>query len=240
VSHAPKPMAELSARDSGGFGLRVSFFWRGDRYYHRIDALDGTHDRPLLESIEGDQQSDWPASPLLQHVNVSWIASDSEYGHVAMLVGAGKSGHWSMCVAVRDLQCQPRDVEIPRTTFLLDGAEFEEVTDTELVFDVACRLSQPPTWLGSSYWALTAPVALSDKLQCAYVPSDGSGCVIEPDKAQLEMDTVSSALPILRCTATTPEKTEFPATVRWRYSVRWSRSGTLHRTTGWRLRHRRL
>lgn len=233
-----KPVAELSARDSGGFGLRVTFFWRGDRYCHRIDALDGTHGRPLLESIEGDEQSDWPASPLLQHVNVSWIASDSEYGHVAMLVGAGKSGHWSMCVAVRDRQCGPLEVKIPPAKLWLDGAELEESTDTELVFDVACRVSQPAMWLGSSYWALTAPVAVSEKWQCACVPTYGSGCVIEPDKAQLEMDTVSSALPILRCTAKTPERTDFPTTMRWRYSVRWSPGGTLRRTTGWRRRHR--
>jgi hypothetical protein len=232
-------MAELSARDSGGFGLRVSFFWRGDRYYHRIDALDGTHGRPLLESIEGDQQSDWPASPLLQHVNVSWIESDSEYGHVAMLVGAGKSGHWSMCVAVRDRQCGPLEVKIPPTRLWLNGAELEDLTDTELVFDVACRLSQPPDWLGSSYRTLTAPIAFSEKWQSAYVPSDGSGCVIEPGKAQLEMDTVSSAVPILRCTASTSELAEFPATVRWRYSVRWSPGSTLHHTTGWWRRDRR-
>jgi hypothetical protein len=233
-----KPVAELSATDAGGFGLRVTFFWSGDRFHHRIDALDGTHGRPLLESIEGDEQSDWPASPLLQHVNVSWIASDSEYGHVAMLVGAGKSGHWSMCVAVRDRQCRPLEVKPPPTRLLLDGAESGEPTDTELVFDVACRVSHPPDWLGSSYWALTAPVALSEKWQCACVPTYGSGCVVEPDKAQLEMDTISSALPILRCTATTSEKIEFPATVRWRYALRWSPGSTLRHTTGWRRRQR--
>jgi hypothetical protein len=239
VSPAPKPVAELSARDSGGFGLRVTFFWRGDRYYHRIDALDGAHRRPLLESIEGDQQSDWPASPLLQHVNVSWIESDSEYGHVAMLVGAGKSGHWSMCVAVRDRQCRPHQDKIPPTRLLLDGVELEDLTDTELVFDVACRVSHPPNRLGSSYWALTAPVALSEKWQSACVPTYGSACVIEPDKARLEMDTVSSAVPILRCTAGTSELAEFPATVRWRYSVRWSPGSTQYHTTGWLRRHRR-
>ncbi|HEY3395658.1 MAG TPA: hypothetical protein VGK58_23350 [Lacipirellulaceae bacterium] len=238
MSPASKPVTELSATDSGGFGLRVSFCWRGDRYYHRIDALDGTHGRPLLESIEGDQQSDWPTSPLLQHVNVSWIASDTEYGHVAMLVGAGKSGHWSMCVAVRDRQCRPREVEIPATKLLLDGAELDKLADTELVFDVACRVSVPSKWLGSSYQALTAPVAISEKWHCACIPTHGPGCVLEPDKAQLEMDTVSSALPILRCTASTPELTEFPATVRWRYAIRWSAGDTLHRTTGWRRRHR--
>jgi hypothetical protein len=239
VSTVPKPEAELSATDAGGFGLRVIFFWRGDRFQHRIDAIDGLHGRPLLESIEGDEQSDWPVSPLLQHVNVSWIASDSEYGHVAMLVGAGRGGHWSMCVAVRDRQCRPHDVDIRPTRLLLDGAELYELTDTELVFDVACRVSHRPIWLGSSYRALTAPVALSEKWQCACVPTYGSGCVIEPDKAQLEMDTASSALPILRCTATTFEKMEFPATVRWRYSVRWSPGSTLHHTTGWRRRFRR-
>src|SRR5262245_63134211 len=100
--------AELSAIDVNGVGVQVCFFWQGDRYGHRINALDGMQSRTLLESIEGNSSDVWPASPPFSHVNVSWIASDSEQGHVAMLVGAAGKNHWSMCVAARDSRTHSR------------------------------------------------------------------------------------------------------------------------------------
>ena len=95
------PPGELSATGSRGT-LRVRFFQSGDRYCHAIDLVDGDSTRTLLESVEGDDTDLWPPSPPMQHLNVSWIASEAEHRHVAMLVGGAGSSNWSMCVAVSD------------------------------------------------------------------------------------------------------------------------------------------
>lgn len=210
MSAEPKPAAELSTVESNGVGLRVRFFWQGDRYIHRIESVKGHSARVLLESLEGDHESEWPASPALQHVNVSWIRSDHEQGHVAMLVGASGKSHWSMCVAVRDRECEARD-----------GGR----GDTELFFDIACRTPHSAGWLGSSYRALAGPAAFSERLNCAFVPADGPGCVVVPEGAELEMDTTGAWPPILRCAAMGTKSPESPTTVRWRYAVRLSTGG---------------
>lgn len=213
MSAEPKPAAELSTAESNGVILRVRFFWQGDRYIHRIESVKAQDTRVLLESLEGDHESEWPASPALQHVNVSWIRSDHEQGHVAMLVGASGKSHWSMCVAVRDQHCERGE---------------GERGDTELFFDVACRTPNSSGWLGSSYRALAGPAAVSQRLNCAFVPADGPGCVLAPERAELEMDTIGSGLPVLRCAASETESSESPTTVRWRYAVRMSSGGPLN------------
>jgi hypothetical protein len=212
VSTEAKPAAELSALNRLGIGVRVYFFWQDDRYCHRIEAVDGHQMRALLESLEGDQNSDWPASPPLQHVNVSWITSDSEQVHVAMLVGAAGRSHWSMCVSARDRQCQPRE---------------GDPGDIELSFDVACRTRSSANWLGSTYRVLAPPIAISDRVNCAFVPADGPGCVVISQAGQLELDAADTPMPLLRCAARVNDVVEPSMTVRWRYVVRLSTGGPL-------------
>jgi hypothetical protein len=187
----------------------VRFFQTGDRYSHVIELDDGGHVRTLLESVEGSEQDYWPPSPPLQHLNVSWITSDSEHRHVAMLVGGAGSSHWSMCVAVSDLKSRPR--------------ENRGDPNTELTFDIACRVQKPPAWLGSTYRILAAPAVASEKLNCACIPVTPPRCLVLTDDIALQMDTRSRPLPLLRCRANAFDGTLFdlPATVRWRYSVRW-------------------
>ncbi len=172
MSTEPAPTAELSALDSRGIGMRIRFTWQGDFYGHQIDAIDGPLTRTLLESIEGDQLVDWPPSPPLQHVSVSWIASDTEQGHVAMLVGATSKGHWSMCVSARDRQTYPRN-KLANTKLYLDGIYLDdEPDDAELFFDIACRVNDAPQFLGSTYRVLYQRVSVSESLNCAFVPDD--------------------------------------------------------------------
>jgi hypothetical protein len=207
----PAPSAELSAIDSSGRGIRIRFLWQGGRYLHQIDAIDGLLSQTLLESIDGEGDSDWPSSPPLQHVNVSSIVSDSQQGHVAMLTGATSNGHWSMCVGARD------------------QAGFPKVSSAEvaLQFDVACRAACAPKFLGSTYRVLAGSVAISDRINCAFVPADRPGCVLMPHDAQVIVDRNRSPSPILLCQATETQLTDWPATIRWHYAIRCSSGGPL-------------
>jgi hypothetical protein len=120
-----------------------------------------------------------------------------------MLIGANSKCHWSMCVAVRDQASRPRD---HKDAFV------------ELLFDVACRVNAPSDLL-SSYRAIAQPVAISVELNQALVPAQPPGCLVIADSVQLELDTASDVLPILRCRAQAASA-ELPATMRWRYVVR--------------------
>jgi hypothetical protein len=202
------PPGELSATGLLGT-LRVRFFQNGDRYTHAIDLVSVDETRTLLESVEGDDTDVWPPSPPMQHLNVSWIASDTEQRHVAMLVGGAGSSHWSMCVAVSDSEGQPTEKQYG-------------MWGEQLLFEVACRTQKPPVWLGNTYRILAAPAAVSEKLNCACVPVTPPRCLIMTRAIKLQMDTVSGPMPLLRCCAADADVQEFdlPMTVRWRYSLR--------------------
>lgn len=73
-------------------GLRVRFFWRGDRYAHEIWLLDGGDWFCALASVEGSPQDDWPASPPLQALHVE---RRDDLQRVALLVGMAGKSHWS-------------------------------------------------------------------------------------------------------------------------------------------------
>lgn len=228
MSSGPAPLTELSAVNSSGIGLQVAFNWDGDRYKHSVLAIDGAQSRVLLESVEGDDDEGWPTSPPMQHVHVSWIESDSERGHVAMLIGAAGDSHWSMCVAARDCRthtrCMPNDVLLT-----IDGTPVTQIgqEDTELFFDVACRAHSAPKFLGSTYWSLGNRIACSNRSNCAFIPADGPGLVILPQNAQLTMELNRAPGPILRCQAMDIRFDESPTTIRWRYSIRRTSGGPL-------------
>jgi hypothetical protein len=118
----------IEAISSYGTGLRVDFVARGDRYGHvisLIDADDGV--QPLVESIEGLPDDAWPASPALQNLSVETLHNGRR---VALLVGMAGGSHWSASIEA-----------VPN--------------NAELIFDLACRHTRTPTWLGSRYRSLS-------------------------------------------------------------------------------------
>lgn len=173
--------------------LRVTFEFFKDRYAHRVDLIaDGTV-LPLVTSCEGDEYDAWPASPPIQQLTLHQHPGSGE----RFLLGVGMAGqsHWSLSVET-------------------DPAE------PALIWDVACRVSPPVRWLGSTY-RLCSPVERSDDaFQSAlmesrlewfsgpHVPNEG-GCAIE---------RVDEFLRIVPCQSTQDVVTR--ATIRWRYGLR--------------------
>lgn len=165
---APEPRS-LSRLDSNGLCLEL--FRQRDRYHHRIVAADGT---PLLTSIEGNDQDDWPPSPPLQQLSIEEIRPGVE---VALLVGMAGKSHWSVSI-------EPQ----------LDHPGF--------IFDVACRIAQSPTCLGSRY-----DLHASDA-----TPVQLTG--LDVGHAATQVDSGSA-----RWTVAPDDNDKPGTTVRWKYSI---------------------
>jgi hypothetical protein len=124
------PNESIEAVGNDGIRLRLEFRWLGDRYGHLIARIKSEgNSEPLFESIEGALSDTWPPSPPLQTLSIEKMAN----GHpAALLVGMAGRSHWS--------------------------ASIEPVPDrAELIFDIACRHSDKPRYLGSQYRTLAAP-----------------------------------------------------------------------------------
>lgn len=101
----------------------MEFEWAGDRWRHRV--LKG--DVVLLESMEGPLHPGgdprWPASPVLTEV------SEVDAGGRKALVGVGLAGRSHFSASITADRGQPET----------------------LVFELACRIQEAPSWLGSTY-----------------------------------------------------------------------------------------
>lgn len=135
--------------------LRVEFVPRGDRYGHVISLVNSNGEiQPLLESVEGTAADDWPSSPPLQSLSVETLSAGRP---AALLVGMAGGSHWS--ASVEPIQGEP-----------------------ELIFDVACRHSRPPTWLGSRYRQLSAAAKkITTRCDQANITCDDEFIVIKPN-----------------------------------------------------------
>jgi len=104
--------------------------WSGDRWTHRI-TIEGSEASADWTSLDGalspGDDPRWPASPVL--VELSRVAVPGGSGDRAAIVGVGLAGrsHFSASIAV-----DPSDADMIR-------------------FEIACRLHEPPGWLGSTY-----------------------------------------------------------------------------------------
>jgi len=120
------PTQALDIRDTATLRagrMAVIFERRGDRIAHRVVySADGDNEQLLLESIEGQPDESWPASPPLQEGRIESTGGRD----VAMLIGMAGKSHWSVSIEA--------------------DAEHESLT-----FDVACRVKEPGGRLASSY-----------------------------------------------------------------------------------------
>lgn len=118
-----------AALEIAGDRLRVRFARRGDRFGHGIDAWRDGAFHGVLESVEGAADDLWPPSPPWQELHIESRPGGEQ---VALLVGRAGRSHWSLSVHIE----------------LLSGA---------IHFDAACRTSDSPRWLGSTYQLLRPP-----------------------------------------------------------------------------------
>jgi len=189
---------QLQAVDVDGKGLRIVFRHQGDRYGHEIFWTDGDREVGVLRSCEGTSDQRWPLSPPWQSLELD---GGSMGRPTAFLLGMAGNSHWSMSVQV-------------------------ETARRRAVFDVACRLRQPPDFLGTSYEVIG---------DCELVPYQRGALVSlgESHGAALEKDTTPIAVAWDDAEAAVDVHLEnrriellpngiaspFPTTVRWKFEV---------------------
>ena len=113
---------ESSVRLAAG-ATAVEFAWAGDRWRHVVAGAGDLR----LASVEGPAETGadprWPASPVLTEVTLV------EAGGRPAILGVGRAG---------------------RSHFSASVTAHPELPDT-LLFEIACRLHEPPGPLGSTY-----------------------------------------------------------------------------------------
>ena len=144
----------IEARGQSGVGLRIEFQWCTDRYGHTVSITDSTGAIiPLLKSIEGHSEDAWPPSPPLQSLSIETLPDGRR---AALLVGMAGGSHWS--ASIESIAGQPA-----------------------LCFDLACRHSHSPNWLGSRYRRLAgAESKLTIRGEDVRVVYDTQDTVIKP------------------------------------------------------------
>jgi hypothetical protein len=172
--------------------VRVEFVWHVDRFGHVVSLVkrDGMA-VPLLESVEGDGDGTWPASPPLQHLHFEDLAGG---GRAALLVGMAGRNHWSASI-----EADPAKAAI--------------------TFDLACRVSDAPHRLGSRYTVAGGAdrIPLAADAPFVDVRLAETACVLTPDgqpacAARLEVNDGQLLHVAPRSTAAT-------GTIRWKYRL---------------------
>lgn len=185
---SPHPRKTIEAIDSSGGGLRVTFAWQLDRFAHWIEQVEGERSTRLIESHEGTPHDDWPPSPPLQSLSIEQRGSGRQ---VALLVGMAGTSHWS--------------------------ASVEALPDERsLSFDIACRVNQAPTWLGSRYTMVEQSIQRDDpsSLQLGTTTRLVIGQLDQVSLAQPEMTGSELAIEHERSATIA-----FPYTARWSYRL---------------------
>jgi hypothetical protein len=143
---------------------------------------------PLLVSLESEGDPAWPSSPPFQELTLE-TRGDRQ---IALLVGKAGTSHWS--------------------------ASVEPSAETgQIAFDVACRVQQPPGWLGNRY---RIPAAARVELLDRTINIVNGGEILNiAGSASSETlsvcEAVNSGVAVTASNVAKP----LPSTIRWRYSL---------------------
>ncbi len=190
----------ISPPRADGLALRADFESVGDFFRHRISVIAGDTETSVgWESVAPGDEPAWPRSPPIQELSLESVAGRD------CLLGVGRAGksHWSLSV--------------------------ETAADGELRFDFACRCSEPPRWLGSTYQPLSRSAA---GLSAAVAPGAvAPGAVAQGAATQAPLSPMPPAFDGQLGTAIRPAvdgslrieperlPDQWPGTVRWCYRV---------------------
>lgn len=173
----------LVASGQGGGRLELSCRWLGDRFGHQVRWIRDTETVATLASCEGTADDPWPSSP-------PWQQIEPHQDQPAWLtIGMAGWSHWSAAVHAMD--------------GTLDAGP-------EVVWDIACRLRQPPRQLGHRFRWLGAPPARWG-MEIMQVEPIGEGA------GEVSQHADGPEVRII-----VPNR-PFPQTVRWKLRVRFPR-----------------
>ena len=142
------PVAQIDSLVDGRC-LRLEFLQVGDRYAHRLVAVDASGSEiVLLRSIELTTDEGSLESPALQSLHVQPLADRD--GSLAALVGMSGPNHWSLSVEPDPATTSPR-----------------------LIFDSACRLKRNGLVRVASRYARVAKATPAERIRIEPLATDG-------------------------------------------------------------------
>lgn len=173
--------------------LEADYRFDDPMFRHRIRLLDAAGKTIAdWDAVLGGDQEDWPASPPVQEI------SRERIGDRDCLLGVGRAGksHWSISVETLPPR-ESTDAAVARASDPA-AAEGPFPRGSGLRFDIACRCTEAPGWLGSTY------------------RTDVAGLITPvPDEP---CRTVWCGTRMLRIEPI-EIPTRWPGTVRWRYTL---------------------
>ena len=181
----------IEAIGSDDTGLRATLAWVEDRYVQYIDWVAGTQTFRLMESVEGTADDVWPPSPVLQTLSVE---NRSQQRQVALMMGMAGKNHWSVSIE-------------------------NDPQERKLTFDVACRIAEASSKLGTQYRTSSAITLLAED-HGVEVTVAGRRCqvMLESTGGRGESDVIRHRNGIIRIIPT-KELSTFPDTICWKYSL---------------------
>ena len=217
--NSPAPAASLEVLNGKQRGVRVDFFWTGDRFAHTISGVREGIAEPLLESIEGESDERFKASPPCVELH--------QQEEAVFLTGATDAGYWSMTVELAG------SLEGPNLGLTDIKPPTEASRKYFVLFDVACRLRAEFGRVGSSYKS-SEPNGICVPVAPAAFAASGAreqpySVVIGPvglsekeNDCQVICESKQPGPGKLRISPEASAPTAFPATVRWKYGVFWA------------------
>ena len=171
-------------------GLRATLKWVDDRYVQYVDWVAGNQSFRLLESVEGTADDIWPPSPVLQQLT---LESRTQKRQVALMVGMAGQSHWSVSIE-------------------------NEPEERKLTFDVACRIAEPSSTLGSQY-RTNSKIKLLAEDRGLELAVAGRDCqILLESTGRGESDLIQFKKDVVKIVAT-ERLLQYPDTIRWKYSL---------------------
>ncbi|HEV2969489.1 MAG TPA: hypothetical protein VGY55_05815 [Pirellulales bacterium] len=156
------------------------FHRRDDRWMQFVEVRRDGRMVACLASAEGESGDEWPPSPPFQNLELQTIPGKAQ---TALLVGKAGSSHWSAAVEA-------------------------DPTAGVLRFDVACRIQNEPSRLGSSYW-----IGANPKLPPPALPRFEMTPIGDGVERRLDVTDREVAIRVLSDTG------PLPRTIRWQYVI---------------------
>lgn len=143
------PVTQIESIAVDGCRLRVEFVQVGDRYAHRLVAVDANGgESVLLRSIELTTDDESLEQPALQSLHVQPLADRD--GSLAALVGMSGANHWSL------------------------GVEPDSASPvSRLIFDAACRIKRNGLVRVASRYARVAEATPAERIRIEPLPTVG-------------------------------------------------------------------
>jgi hypothetical protein len=199
--------------------LEARFLWQKDRFAHQVVLVSPEAEHVCLQSLEGDDQQEFPPSPPLQDMSVEQRVGSQ----VALGVGMAGSAMWSLSVSADDSDgsllfdwaCQTRGAALwPKNCYSLPGGDLAANSASEPI--VLYR------WCGTTDAVVEAVLELRQMptaLPLGYKIANQDASVLTNTRVAVNDSTGGSVLNLEGVPADPERKVSKSEALRWQYRI---------------------